>query len=79
MTPLPAVLALQNSRVHVRSSDHSNVIANIKTPVDKYFSVLATLYVPYINPDYCHVRFWGNLDYSQFRCKCDIVKDVVLS
>jgi len=79
VTPLPAVLALQNPWVHVCSSDRSDVVANIKAPVGKHFSVLAALYIPYIDPDYCHVGFWGNLDYSQFGRKCDIVKDVVLS
>ena len=79
MTPLSAVLALQNSWVHVCSFDHSDVVADIKAPVDEHFSILAALNVLYIDPDYCHVGFWGNFDYSRFRRKCDIVKDVVLS
>jgi len=41
VTPLPAILALRNSWVHVCFSDRSDVVANIKAPVDKHFSILA--------------------------------------
>ena len=79
MTLLPAVLALWDSWVHVCTPDGSNVVADIKAPVDEHFSLLTTLYIPYIDSDYCHVGFWGDLDYSWFRRKCDVVKNVVLS
>jgi len=79
VTPLPAVLALWDSWVHVCTPDGSDVVANIKAPVDEHFSLLTTLYIPYIDSDYCHVGFRGDLDYSWLQRKCDVVKNVVLS
>jgi len=35
VTPFPAIFALGNSRVHVGSSDCSDVIAHVEASVDK--------------------------------------------
>ena len=35
VTPFPAIFALGNSRIHICSSNYSDVIAHIETPVDK--------------------------------------------
>jgi len=64
MSPLPAVFALGNSRVHVCSPDSSNVVADVEAPINEHFSVMTALNVPYINPDNCHVGLWRNFDYS---------------
>jgi len=69
---------LGNARIHVRSPDGCDVVANVEAPVNKQFSVMTTLYVPYIYPDDGHVRLWRDFDYSWSGCKRNIVKDVIL-
>ena len=66
MTPLPAILAERDSRVHVRTSYGSDMVSYIKASVNKHFCVLTTLNVPDVDPHYGHVRFWRDLDYSWF-------------
>ena len=78
MTPLPAVLALGNSQVHVCASNSRNVVTYIEASIDEHFSVFTTLDIPYVNPDYGHVRFGRDFDNSRFGRKRNIVKDVVL-
>ena len=64
VTPFPVVFALGNSGIHVCSSNSSNVVANIEASVDKHFSIVTTLNIPYIYPDNGHVGLQGNFDYS---------------
>jgi len=68
MSPLPAVFALGDSRVHVCSSNSSNVVADVEAPINEYFSIMTALNIPYINPDDCHVGLRRNFDYSWLRC-----------
>ena len=62
----PAVLALGNSWVHVRSLDGSDVLSYIEAPVDEHLGVSPTLDIPYIDPYTGYVRFGQNLDDSEF-------------
>ena len=78
MTPLPAVLALGISRIHVCASNSRNVVTYIEASIDEHFSVFTTLYIPYVDPDYGHVRFGRDFNNSWFGRKQNIVKDVVL-
>ena len=55
MTPLPAILAEQDSRVHVRISYGSDMVFYIKASVNKHFCVLTALNVPDVDPHYGHV------------------------
>ena len=64
VSPFPAVFALRNAGVHVGSPNGCNEAANIKAPIDKHFCVRATLDVPDIQPNNCHVRFRRYFDYS---------------
>jgi len=66
MSPFPAVLALGDSWVHVRSPDGSDVLSYVKAPVDEHLGVGPALDVPYINPYNGHVRFGQDLDDSWF-------------
>ena len=61
VTPFPAVFALENSGIHVCSSNSSDVVANIEASVDKHFSIVTTLNILYIYPDNGHVGLQGNL------------------
>jgi len=66
MSPFPAIFVLENSRIHVCSSDGSNIVADIEASVYKYFSIMSALNVPYIYPDNCYVGLQRNFDYSWF-------------
>jgi len=78
VAPLPAVLALGNSRIHVCASNSRNEVTYIEASIDEHFSVFTTLGIPYVDPDYGHVRFGRDFDNSRFGRKRNIVKDVVL-
>jgi len=66
VAPFPAILALENSRIHVGASHHGDVVPYIKASVDKKLGIMATLYVPNVNPNDGHVRLWGDFDNSWF-------------
>jgi len=57
VTPLPAIFILGDSRVHVCSFDHSDMIAHVEAPINKKFSILPALHVPNIYPNNGHVQF----------------------
>ena len=63
---LLAILALENSRIHIHISDSYNIASNVERPIDKIFSIKPTLSIPYINPDDSHIRFRQNFDNLQF-------------
>ena len=65
MVPPLTILALENVWVHVCSSNGSNVVAYVEASVDEHFDITATLYIPYINPNDCHVRFQRDFDNSR--------------
>jgi len=56
MSPLPAILALRDARVHVGSSNSHNKPPYIETPVNKTFSLASALNIPDINPNNQHIR-----------------------
>jgi len=78
VAPLPAIFALRDSQIHIRSSNHGDVIAHIKAPVNKKFSVLTTSNIPDINPNDGHIRLRRDFNNSQFRRKGDVVENMVL-
>jgi len=56
MSPLPAVLVLRNSWIHIGSSNCHNKPPYIKALVYKTLSLTATLNVPNVNPNDRHIR-----------------------
>ena len=78
MAPFPAIFALENSGIHICSSNHSDIVTHIEAPIDKQFSVMTTLYVPYIYSDDSHVELWRDFDYSWSGRKRNIIEDVIL-
>jgi len=46
MSPLPAILALRDIRIHIGTPNGSNILSNIETSVDETFSLTSTLDVP---------------------------------
>ena len=63
MTLFPAILALRYSRVHIGTSNHSNVASYIEASVDEFFGITTTLDIPYIKLDDGYVRFERDLNY----------------
>jgi len=49
MTPLPAVVILGNTCIHISSSNNSNIVAEVEEMIDKKFGFKAILRIPYIN------------------------------
>ena len=78
MASFPVSFALGNSGTHICSSNCSNFVTHIEAPIDKQFSIMTTLYVPYIYPDDGHVGLWRDFDYSWSGCKRNIVEDMIL-
>ena len=46
VSPLPAILALRDTRIHIGTPNGSNILSNIETSVDETFSLTSTLDVP---------------------------------
>ena len=67
-----------DSRIHIGSSNSSDLIANIKVLVNKYYSIASTLYILYIDLDNHHIRFWRNLNDTRFQYQRNIVENVVV-
>ena len=78
VSPLPAILALGNSRIHVRTSNCGDVIAHIEAPVNEKFCVFSTLNIPDVEPNDGHIRLRRNFNNSQFRRKGDVVENMIL-
>ena len=45
MAPLPAVLVLQDTQVHVCTANGCNVLSNIEAPIDEHFGIAATFVI----------------------------------
>ena len=78
VSPLPAILALGNSRIHIRTSNSGNVIAHIEAPVNEKFSIFSTLNIPDVDPNNGHVRLRRDFNNSRFRRKGDVVENMIL-
>lgn len=62
MIPLLTVLVLRNARIHVDSSNHSDMTSYIEVLVNKALCFHVILRIPNVNPNYGHVRFRRNLN-----------------
>ena len=78
VSPLPAILALENSRIYVRTSNCGNVIAHIEAPVNEKFSIFSTLNIPDVDPNDGHIRPRRDFNNSRFRCEGDVVENMIL-
>ena len=78
MSLFPTIFTLRDTKININSSYDSDESSNIKAPINKVLSFRATLSVPYVNSDDSHVQFGRYFNNSWFRCKSDIVEDVIL-
>ena len=78
ITPLPTILALWHSRVHIHTIDRCNIASYIKSPIYYGFGILTCLGVPDVDPYNSHVRFGRHLDNVRLWSKYDVVEDVII-
>ena len=78
VTPFLVVLVLQHTRIHIGTTDYSNIASNIEVSVNDLLGIRPILSIPDVNSDNSHVWLRWNLDNSRFECKNNLVKDVVL-
>ena len=78
VSPLPSVLTLENSWVHVSTMNSDNIATNIKVSINETLSLAPTLNILYIQPNNSHVQLRQHLDYSRFRSKHVVVENMVI-
>ena len=78
VSPLPAILALENSRIHIHTSNCGDVIAHIEAPVNEKFSIFSTLNIPDVDPNNGHIRLRRDFNNSRFRHEGDVVENMIL-
>ena len=66
VAPLPTVLVLRDTWVHVSTSNGSNVASNIEASVDDVLSYRTALEIPDIHPNHRLVGFGGRFDDTRF-------------
>ena len=66
VAPLPTVLALRDTWVHVGTSNGSDVASNIEVSVDDVLSYRTALGIPDVHPNHCLVGFGGRFDDTRF-------------
>ena len=78
VTPLPAIFALGDARVHVGTPYCSNNVSDIESSVDDFSSVATILVVPNIDPDNCHI--WLGRDFNNVWSwrKDDVVENMII-
>ena len=66
VAPLPTVLALRDTWVHVGTSNGSDVASNIEASVDDVLSYRTALGIPDVHPNHHLVGFGGRFDDTRF-------------
>jgi len=69
VAPLPVVVILRDSGVHVGSPDGGNVPAKVEGMVYQQLCFASILRIPNVKPDNSHVRFGRSLDDPGLHCK----------
>jgi len=69
VVPLPAVVTLRDSGVHVGGPDGSNVPAKVKGMIYQQLCFGSILRIPNVKPDDGHVRFGRSLNDPGLHCE----------
>ena len=69
MAPLPAVVTLRDSRVHVGGPNSSDVPAKVERIIYQQLCFGSILRIPNVKPDDSYVRFERSLDDPRLCCK----------
>ena len=78
MSPLPAIFALENSQIHVYTSNSSDIASYIKAPINQTLSLAITLDIPYTQPNDCHIQFRQHFYDLRLQSKRYVVKNMVI-
>ena len=79
VSPLLAILVLEDAKVHVSTSYSNNMTSYIEVLIDQSLDGSTTLEILYINLDYGHIRFQWYFDCMQFWGDMNVVKDITNS
>ena len=55
--PLPTILALQDTQIHVSFVNHSNIASYVEVSVNNFLGVGPVLCVPNVDPNNGHIGF----------------------
>ena len=78
MTPLPAILVLWYTQVHICTLNYYNETTGVEPLVNDFLSIGSILCVPNVNTYDSHVRFGGYLDDAWFRGKDNVIEQVII-
>ena len=78
MAPLPTILTLWHSRVHVCAMNCCNITSYVKSTINNGLGVLTCLSVPDVNPYDSHVWLGRHLDNTRFWGKYNVVENVII-
>ena len=78
MTPLLAICVLEYTRVHICSSDCSDVVAYIEASVDEKFCVLTALHILNIDLDYGYIWLGRDFDDSWLGREGNVIENMIL-
>ena len=76
--PLPTVLTLRNSQIYIHSPNSNDIASHIKVSIDEAFHPQTILYIPNVELNNRHVRFWQYFDDSQSQSKDDVIEDMII-
>jgi len=62
ISPLPAILVLENTKVHVCAFNSYDITTDVEAPINECFSIQAILEIPNINPNDYYVQFLRGFD-----------------
>ena len=77
MSLLPTILALQNTWVHVGSTNYSDKAFYIEASVDYFLGIGPILCVPNVNPNYGHIKFGQDFNDSRLGCKNNVIEYMI--
>ena len=79
ISPLLAILALRDTRIHIGTLNGSNILSNIiEASIGETFSLTSVLDVLNVKPYDWHVRFGQYFDYTWFWGEDNVIKDLIL-
>ena len=76
VSPLPAILILGDTRVHIYISYGGDVTFHIEAMVDQSLGWSTTLWIPYIDPHYSHIWFQRYFDNMWFWSDANVIEDL---
>ena len=77
MFPLPAILALEDTKAHIGTPHYSDNISNVKSSVDDFFGIVTVLVIPNVDSDNSHIQLGRDFDDVWSQCKNDVIENVI--